>query len=160
MSLTIRRADVRDACDITRVYVESWNEGFAGLAPARRPTEELLARWEHDLALPLPHRWWLAEVDGRVAGFAGIGPSRDPIDPQLGELDTIAVEPASWRRGIGRGLMDVSVQHLAGDGYTAAVLWTFARYQRGLAFYRAMGWNADGGTRDAGRQLRLRRALR
>src|SRR5689334_9398907 len=100
--LTIRMAGLADAGRIARIYVDSWNMGFIGLMPARRLTPELVARWERDLAAPIPQRWWAAEADAALVGFVGIGPSRDPIDPALGELDTIAVAPSCWRRGIGR----------------------------------------------------------
>ena len=66
-----------------------------------------------------------------IVGFAGIGPSRDPIDPELGELDTIAIDPAHWRRGVGRALMAVVVGHLETDGYRAAIVWALENYPQG-----------------------------
>jgi hypothetical protein len=53
--------------------------------------------------------------------------------------------------------MAVAVEHLAGDGYQEAIVWTLADYERGQAFYEATGWKRDGGVRDEGRQLRYRR---
>src|SRR5215471_10871624 len=98
----IRRADVGDARVVAAIYVESWNRGFLGLMRPRSLTDTLVSRWERQLGLPHPHRWWVAEIDGSVVGFAGIGPSRDPIQADLGELDTIAVTPTQWRTGVGR----------------------------------------------------------
>ena len=156
---TIRVASGADAPSIARIYVDSWNAGFKSLMPTRELTTELVARWERDLVAPLPHRWWVAEVSGSLAGFAGIGPSRDPVDPALGELDTIAVDPAWWRRGIGQALMALAIGCLRSDGYGEAVLWTLARYERGRRFYEAMGWRLDGGARAEGRQVRYRHSL-
>src|SRR5215212_10069661 len=113
----IRTAGASDAGCITRIYVDSWNLGFTGLMPARELTDELIARWERDLTAPIPHRWWVAEVNAAPVGFVGIGPSRDPIDPALGELDTIAVAPTSWRQGIGQALLAVALNYLRADGY-------------------------------------------
>jgi GNAT superfamily N-acetyltransferase len=155
----IRPATVADAVDVARIYVDSWNLGFGELMPCRDVTPELIGHWRQDLAKPAPHRWWVAELGGAVVGLAGIGPSRDPIDSELGELDTIAVEPSRWRSGIGRRLMSVALDHLVADGYREAVLWTLARYPRGQQFYAATGWKLDGGTRDHGRQVRYRRSL-
>ena len=157
---TIRTADASDAGSIARIYVDSWNTGFVGLMPARQLTTELVARWERDLAVPLPHRWWVAEMEAALVGFVGIGPSRDPIDPTLGELDTIAVAPTHWRRGIGRALLALALRYLRTDGYRQAVLWTLAHYEQGQRFYEAAGWQLDGGVRDAGRQVRYRHDLR
>ena len=156
---TIRIAGASDASSIAQIYVDSWNTGFTGLMPARQLTIELIARWERDLAVPFPQRWWVAEVNAALVGFVGIGPSRDPIDPALGELDTIAVDPPCWRRGIGRALLTMAMRYLRADGYREAVLWTLAHYEQGQRFYAAAGWELDGGTRDAGRQVRYRHEL-
>ena len=92
----LRKATRADAEGVARVYVESWNDGFADLVPPRVLNLEQIARWSRDLEGG-PVRWCLAESAGSVVGFAGTGPSRDAIDPDLGELDTIAVAPSRRR---------------------------------------------------------------
>jgi len=157
--LTIRAADGTDARAIAHIYVASWNAGFRGLLPQRHVDTNLVARWEQEIVAPLPHRWWVAEVAGVIVGFTGIGPSRDPIDPELGELDTIAVDPSMWRRGIGRALLSEALHFLIADGYREAVLWTLAGYEQGQRFYEDLGWRLDGATRDEDRQVRYYRPL-
>lgn len=159
--LIIRSAAVGDAEVVARIYIDSWNAGFGELLlkPNRTVTPELVERWGQDLVQLVPQRWWVAEQQGSVVGLAGIGPSRDPVDPQLGELDTIAVDPRCWRTGIGRELISVALRYLVSDGYCEAIIWTVAGYERGKAFYEAMGWRLDGGVRDEGRQIRYRRSL-
>jgi len=152
----IREARADDVEGIVRIYIESWNAGFTTLMPRRTITTDVMAQWTRDLAKPVPQRWWVAETDGAVVGFTGICPSRDPIDPAIGEVDTIAVDPLHWRAGIGRRLMMTALGHLAGDGYREAILWTLADYERGQRFYEATGWKIDGGLRDGGRQIRYR----
>ncbi len=159
--LNIRPATPADADIVVRIYVDSWNTGFGELLSRanRTVTPELIERWRHDLAQPVPHRWWVAEQRGSLVGFVGIGPSRDPVDPRIGEIDTIAVDPPYWRKGIGKALISLAVQHLVSDGYRKAILWTVEGYEQGIAFYEAMGWTRDGGVRDNGRQVRFRRDL-
>ena len=125
----------------------------------RTVTTELVYRWKSYLAQPVPHRWWVSEHIVSIVGLAGIGPSRDPIDSKLRELYTIAVDPPYWRKGIGKALISLALQHLVSDGYREAILWTVEGYERGIAFYEAMGWKRDGGVRDNGRQIRFRRDL-
>ena len=158
---TIRSATPADTEIIARIYIDSWNAGFGALLSRadRIATPELTERWRHDLAQPVPHRWWVAECTGSIAGFVGIGPSRDPVDPRLGELDSIAICPVYWRKGIGKALMSVALRYLAADGYDEAVVWTVEGYERGIAFYEATGWRRDGGARDDGRQIRMRRGF-
>ena len=155
----IRLARLDEVHDIVRIYIHSWNAGFAALMPAREITADVVARWTHDLAKPSPHRWWVADTNEGVVGFVGICPSREPIDPLIGEVDTIAVDPLSWRLGVGRRLMTTALEHLVTDGYQEAVLWTLANYERGQRFYEAMGWKTASGVRDGGRQIRYRHDL-
>ena len=157
----IRPATTADTDVIVRIYIESWNAGYGSLLSRadRTVTAEMTGRWRRDLGRGLPYRWWVAEREGSIVGFVGIGPSRDPVDPRLGEVDSIAVDPPHWRTGVGTALMSIAVRHLVSDGYDDAILWTVEHYERGQSFYEAMGWRRDGGVRDEGRQVRFRRGL-
>ena len=161
LPVTISSAVQADAEIVARIYIDSWNAGFGELLSQanRTVTPKCVERWRYDLAQPIPHRWWVAEYMGSIVGFAGIGPSRDPVHAQIGELDTIAVNPTYWRARIGKALMAVALHFLRVDGYDEAILWTVDGYEQGIAFYEAMGWRRDGGVRDGGRQIRFRREL-
>ena len=153
LPVTIRSALQADAEIVARIYIDSWNAGFGELLSRanRTVTSELIERWHHDLVQPGPHRWWVMEFMGSIVGFAGTRPSRDHVDVQLGELDTIAVDPSYWRARIGEALMAVAQHFLRVDGYDEAILWTVVGYEQGITFYEAMGW-----CRDGGRQIRFR----
>ena len=159
--MTIRPTTPADVNEIVRIYIESWNAGFGNLLSQadRTVTPDLIERWRRDLSLPAPKRWRVAERQGSIVGFVGICPCRDPVDPRLGEVETIAVDPPHWRSGIGTALMSLALRHLASDGYDEAIVWTVERYERGIAFYEAMGWRRDGGVRDEGRQIRFSRSM-
>jgi GNAT superfamily N-acetyltransferase len=157
--VAIRGAVAGDARRVVEVYVESWNVGFVGLMPPIALDDGRVERWAGELSGG-PARWWVAEYGGVIVGLVGIGPSRDPVDPGLGELDTIAVDPAHWRTGVGRALMRTAIEGLTDDGYPEAILWTLAKYAQGQRFYESTGWHADGNTRDDGRQVSFRRSLK
>ena len=150
---TIRFAVRADAPRVVQIYVDSWNDGFGDLMPPIEVSDARVARWADTLA---DGNWWVAEVDGTMAGVVGIGASRDPIDPGLGELDTIAVDPAYWRQGVGKALMQKALLALAAT-YPEAILWTLANYPQGQRFYESTGWTLDGGSRNDGRQISYRR---
>lgn len=158
--ILIRDALATDAKAVARIYVDSWNDGYSHLMGIRKLEANLIGRWRQDLTVGLPYRWWVAERAATIMGFVGIGPSRDPINADLGELDTIAVDSPYWRSGVGRALMSQAVQSLCTDGYSEAVVWTLANYPRGQRFYEAMGWALDGAVRDDGRQVCYRLRLR
>ncbi len=157
-TVSIRTASASDAPSVAAVYVASWNAGFGDRLGHRDLDGTAVGRWAADL-IGANDAWFVAELGDTVAGFAGLGPSRDPVDGTLGELDTIAVEPGYWRRGIGRALMDRCLSVLAGR-YAEAIVWTLAGYEPALRFYGATGWAPDGGSRAGGTQVSLRTRLR
>ncbi|MEM9565629.1 MAG: GNAT family N-acetyltransferase [Actinomycetota bacterium] len=149
--VTLRPATVADAEAVAAIYVSSWNAGFGHLLGDREPSGDDVDRWRNDLASTTT-AWTVAESAGVIAGFIGVGPSRDPVDVELGEIDTIAVSPSMWRRGIGRALMTRGIEQVRAR-WPRAILWTPDGYERGHAFYRAMGWHRLGSTRASGTQV-------
>jgi len=137
VTLRVRAARADDAARVAQIYVESWNEGFGDLVGYRVLGDAQIERWKRTLSSGST-QWWVAEDGAEIVGFVGVGPSRDPIDVALGELDTIAVSPSHWRRGVGRSLMTIALGALAAD-YNDAIVWTVAGYDRGYRFYEAMG---------------------
>lgn len=134
----MRPASPADAQTLAQIYIDSWNEGFGHLMGFREMSAELTERWARDLASGAVE-WVVAEADDAIVGFVGVGPSRDPVQPDLGEVDTIAVDPRWWRRGVGRALMDEALERLR-RRFKSAIVWTVADYERGHAFYMATGW--------------------
>ena len=98
--------------------------------------EALLA---HPDAIELPlqqitdGRTVVAESVGELLGFAVVL-RRDDGDA---ELDGLFVDPAQWRQGIGRALVEQAEHIAARDG--AANLWVIAN-TRALDFYGACGF--------------------
>ena len=153
----VRRATPNDAVAVDAVYLDSWNEGFGDLLGRRAASADRLERWYAALSGG-DVGWWVAERDGTVVGLVGLGVAEDPPNGTIAELDAIAVAPAHWRTGVGRALMELAVGQLS-RRFDEAILWTPARYERGHAFYRATGWEADGAERADGAHVRFRRSL-
>jgi N-acetylglutamate synthase-like GNAT family acetyltransferase len=155
----IREADSLDVMPIVEVYVHASNTGYEGREPWKETDAARVERWRHDLSEATPTRWWVAEMDGRIVGVVGIGPCRDPVEPGLGELDTIAVSPDAWHRGIGKRLMARALEGLRDAGFRRACLWTLNDYPLGERFYVATGWRRSGSTRQNGQHIRYDRLL-
>jgi ribosomal protein S18 acetylase RimI-like enzyme len=156
--VVLRGAVAGDAAVVARIYIDSWNQGFGHLMGTRELTSDLVSRWEKDLT-DVRVEWVIAEIDDEVVGFAGIGPSRDPIDPVLGELDSIAVDPTRWRQGVGRSLMKHALTRLRAQ-YSRAIVWTVADYERGHGLYLAAGWKPLDQSRANGTQVAFGHALK
>jgi N-acetylglutamate synthase-like GNAT family acetyltransferase len=155
----LRRADVEDAVAVVRVYVESWNAGFGSRMRVIEADPARVERWRRDLSNATPTRWWVAERNGSIVGVVGIGPCRDPVQTDLGELDTIAVSPSAWHTGIGKELMAVALRGLRAARFHSAALWTLSNYPLGERFLVATGWRLNGATRDDGNQVRYDHSL-
>jgi GNAT superfamily N-acetyltransferase len=165
----VRSAVRADAEQISDLAVRSWREGFRGIVPdeidaeaAWRPEwiEARLAGRVHDGAKIL-----VAELGGRVAGFVLDGPCRDD-DAQsgTGEVWALFVDPDQWRAGVGRALVEASLERLRADGCREVTVWTLAESPRNLRFYEALGFRLDGAEQrresfGAPLEVRLRRTL-
>ena len=155
--VVLRRATPEDAPVIARIYIESWNKGFGHLMGLRKLSQDVVDRWALDLRSGAAE-WIVAERDDAIVGFVGVCPSRDPADPELGEVNTIAVDPTTWESGVGRTLMDEAVRVLR-ERFKAAVVWTPADYERGHGFYRATGWAPLGSSRAGGQEVAFGRSF-
>jgi len=141
------------------------------IAAEQRALEELQRRasliWEEDresllahpdaIELPLEQitdgRTVVAERDGELLGFSVVL-RRDDGDA---ELDGLFVEPAQWRQGIGRMLVEQAEQIAARDG--SANLWVIAN-TRALDFYGACGFVTVGEVQTRFRPApRMRKAI-
>lgn len=136
----LRSAAPDDAPRMTEIYIDSWNQGFGHLMGSREVTAGRIDRMRADVA-DTDVSWTVAELGGNLVGFVETGPSRDPIDDQLGELCSIAVDPLHWRQGVGRALMVCALDQLRAR-WTRAMLWTPTDYEQGHSFYRATGWRS------------------
>jgi GNAT superfamily N-acetyltransferase len=74
-------------------------------------------------------------------------PDEDADPASVALLDRLYVEPASWRRGLGRSLLEASMGELHARGFRELTLWT-AEWNSSRGFYEATGWSLDDATRE------------
>jgi ribosomal protein S18 acetylase RimI-like enzyme len=151
--VTVRLAGAADADEIGRIQVETWRAAYTGLMPDEAIAEfDVASRqrmWREGLArTPRPgSATFVVEDSGEVVGFASVGASRDE-DAQLeAELYAIYLHPSRWDRGIGRALLRRAEESMRSSGFREAVLWVLEGNERGERFYRAAGWEHDGGSK-------------
>ena len=156
---------------MVQLTAAGWRTAYRGIVPdvlhrepADRPAGGTTSRRDcaHPRETPSPGspRWTAAS-----AGYCFVAaPGREePEGSRVAELVAIYVDPGRWRQGMGRALMERSIQEAARRGYEEIVLWTFERNGRARAFYDELGWRDDGKRRphraSGAATLRFRRSL-
>jgi ribosomal protein S18 acetylase RimI-like enzyme len=97
-----------------------------------------------------PTAWFILAREGEEAigcahGVAAREGDGDGIVvPGLMHLSAVAVEPAHWRRGIGRALTEKALAIAFEGGYTSVQLWTERTNLSAVALYRSLGFCATG----------------
>ncbi len=150
MAESVRAAEPGEGERLAQIYLSSGRAAWArhlspiGLAGVRSRADEW-ERWISDPDLMV----LVAERRGEPAALALLCRSTDDdSDPaRVALLDRLYTEPASWRRGLGRALLDSAMEQLRERGFREMTLWT-AEWNTSRGFYRALGWAQDGATRE------------
>ncbi|SCL51143.1 L-amino acid N-acyltransferase YncA [Micromonospora citrea] len=153
--LTIRHEEPEDAEAVARVHIHGWQAGYAGFMPdevLRRLNVTAWAQRRRDVGTADPEHPFttlIAEVDGAPAGFVTFGPyrnnqDRDDLDPTLGEVLGMYVEPAHWGDGTARALLAAARAGLAARGWSEYRVWVLADNHRARRFYERAGLSPDG----------------
>ena len=152
LALSLRQARPSDAADLARIYVESWQDTYAGILPhnllAAMSVKTHTARWQSQLRSPGS----VIVVEDRnhgVVGLASLGGARDKSLGFEGEIYTLYVDPSFFGQGAGRKLLAGAFAALKERKYHSCLVWSHAR-NNACFFYEAMG-----GQRVAERTTRL-----
>jgi ribosomal protein S18 acetylase RimI-like enzyme len=83
--------------------------------------------------------------EGQTVGFVSFGKTRegDTDQARVGELYSIHVLPAFWRRGCGRRLWERARKELKRVGFNEATLWVLEANVHAREFYQRQGFHLD-----------------
>lgn len=86
-----------------------------------------------------PQGFVIHEIDGRMAGFCWTKVDRD-IDPDLGEIYVIAVDPDFHGRGLGKRMVVSGLVNMSERGITTAMLYVDAGNTAAMSMYESLGF--------------------
>jgi mycothiol synthase len=89
-----------------------------------------------------PDGFLLHEEDGRLVGFCWtkVHPATE-VDPALGEIYVIAVDPDVIGRGLGRSMTVAGLQHLSAAGLTVGMLYVESDNTPAVGLYESLGFH-------------------
>src|SRR6185437_12381492 len=97
LALSLRQARPSDAADLARIYIESWQDTYAGILPhsllSAMSLKTHTIRWQNQLRAPGTVIVTEDRTHG-IIGFASLGGARDPGLGFEGEVYTLYVDPA------------------------------------------------------------------
>jgi ribosomal protein S18 acetylase RimI-like enzyme len=153
--LRVRMARPEDAADLARIYIESWQDAYAGVIShsllSGMSVKAHTARWQASIKNMDRHGAILVAEETRfgAVGLCSLGKARDKGVGFEGEVYTLYVDPAFQGRGAGRALLSAAFEVLKDHKLKSCLIWAHAR-NNACFFYEAMG-----GRRVAMRTTRL-----
>ena len=140
---TVRLATPADIEAITAIYRPAVLHGTASFEVEPPDEAEMLRRFEAITASGYPY--FVAEVDGRVAGYAYVNAYRTRPAYRFTVEDSIYISPDAQGKGVGRVLLDRLVETSTGKGFRlmVAVIGDSKNYGS-IALHRAAGFTFSG----------------
>lgn len=152
----IRAPHEQDASPLAQLHVQVWQQAYRGLLAQeyldamqwRGRREERWQTWVSEFADGSPNSAGnclfvaVHTSSGAIAGFALAGPSRDEDAVLPHELMALNVLAAHHGTGVAQQLMAATV------GDRPAYLWVLRGNNRAITFYRKVGFELDGVSKD------------
>jgi mycothiol synthase len=86
-----------------------------------------------------PEGFVLHEIDGRLAAFCWTKIDSS-LDPTLGEIYVVAVDPDFHGRGLGKAIVISGLMNMSNRGITTAMLYVDAHNTSAMAMYENLGF--------------------
>jgi ribosomal protein S18 acetylase RimI-like enzyme len=152
MEITVRLAEPKDAAQIAKVHVETWQSAYRGQIPQSYldslSVEDRKKKWDSYLAKPEENATTIiGVVDGKIVGFCSVDKTRsDDMDETTGELWAIYVDRDYAGKGVGSALHDKGMNILRERGFKKAILWVLTSNDVTRQWYEKKGWKVEGKT--------------
>lgn len=150
-------AKITDDRRIESLRVRAWKEAYTGLVDqaildAMDPeNEQNLAVWRNliDRDGGFAFVQMVLNDGGDLLGFTAVAaPSRDADEPEgVAELVGGYVDPDHFRAGVGKRLLDHTIERLKNDGWREVTTWSIDGNEHGSNLLTQLGFALDGATR-------------
>ena len=148
-ALSIRDVTPADIPDITRIYAQAVKHGTASFELEPPDETEMSRRMQALLEGGFPYL--AAEIDGALVGYAYAGPYRPRPAYRFSVEDSIYLDPAAHRKGVGRALLKRLIDDCESRGFRQmiAVIGDAAQTPS-IELHRALGFRMIGNIENVG----------
>jgi phosphinothricin acetyltransferase len=148
-ALSVRPATAADIPTITRIYAEAVHYGTASFELEPPDQDEMARRMQALLDGGFPYL--AADINGALAGYAYAGPYRPRRAYRFSVEDSIYIDTAAHRKGIGRALLARLIEEAEHRGFRQmiAVIGDSAQMPS-IELHRALGFRMIGNIENIG----------
>lgn len=139
---TIRDAVEDDAGPCARIYARHVLDGVATFEEDPPDGAEMLARLRR--VVSAGHPWLICEIDGAVAGYAYASAWNERSAYRHTVQDSIYVDGALHRQGVGRALLSALIRRCAEDGRRQMMAGIGGGSAPSVALHQALGFREVG----------------
>jgi putative acetyltransferase len=131
---TIEERDNRELAELIRTVFREYKIDRPGTVYTDPTTDDL-----YKLFRTPGSEYWIAEENGIIAGGCGIFPTRG-LPERYAELVKFYLSASQRRKGIGRQLLEKSIESAKGFGYRKLYLESFPELGRAIGLYERAGF--------------------
>ena len=148
-SALVRNAALTDIPAITRIYAHSVKHGTAWFELEAPDEDEMTRRMKTLLDAAFPYL--VAAIEGAIVGYAYAGPYRPRRAYRFSVEDSIYIDPAAQRKGVGRALLEKLIEECERRGFRQmiAVIGDSAQTSS-IELHRALGFRLIGNIENVG----------
>ncbi|HKS86618.1 MAG TPA: GNAT family N-acetyltransferase [Pseudolabrys sp.] len=147
--MRIRSVTLADTPAITRIYAHAVETGTASFELAPPDESEMRKRMQAVLDGKFPY--FVAEIDGRIAGYAYVSFYRTRPAYRFTVEDSVYVAPEMHRRGVGRALLERLIASCTELGFRQMIAVIGDSDQAAsIGVHRACGFTDAGNLRNIG----------
>lgn len=133
---TIQREDNKQLATIIRTVFEEHDAAKPGTVYYDPTTDDLYSLFQTPRSV-----YWVAEVDGQIAGGAGIFPTPG-LPAGCCEFVKFYLAASARSKGAGRKLMELCLESAKESGYTQVYIESIPEYKAAISFYEKMGFHS------------------
>ena len=144
----IRKVLAEDAYEYAALHIACWRAAYKGIISdeylQNMSVDEMGERTKQYLQNSGDVLYYCLEFDGSMIGRLVLNNSRDDDKPDAAEIGAMYLLDTYWDKGLGRKMMEFSLEEFQRMGYSEVILWVLEANGRARQFYEKFDFSFDG----------------